>query len=229
MTEPDVLDSEQSIIIAKDYIGDGNTFKAMDHLMADPVTMSHIRERGCNHPIYRIIKVMRSNERHYDPMRGEHYHILKVHVALPFSPMDYLIEAHVFQHDIPINYHENNPNRRRLPAVSITSAEISNCPRGATAATTDEIPPINPQGLYEHATEGAKYGWNLMRNFDVSQLKISNPFNAEFLQQEVTKTLFDATLWCRKLKWEPIPGITVTFCQFVMITTLVVVDIDLFA
>jgi len=44
--EYDVLDPQRSVIVVKDFAGDGNTFKAMDHLMADPVTFGHIQERG---------------------------------------------------------------------------------------------------------------------------------------------------------------------------------------
>merc|ERR1719242_1186259 len=56
---PDVLDPELSHIVAKDFPGDGNTFKATDHLMADPVTFGHLQAKGCDHPVYKITKVMR--------------------------------------------------------------------------------------------------------------------------------------------------------------------------
>ena len=51
---------------------------------------------------------MRSTERHYDALRGDHYHILKVHVILPLSPLDYLKEAFIS------NFATDTPQRRRL-------------------------------------------------------------------------------------------------------------------
>ena len=46
LNEPTLLDMEQSVITAKDYAADGNTFKLMGQLMADPVTFEHIKSRG---------------------------------------------------------------------------------------------------------------------------------------------------------------------------------------
>ena len=54
---------------------------------------------------------MRSTERHYDALRGDHYHILKVHVILPLSPMDYLQEAFISNLD--------SPRRRRMKETSL--------------------------------------------------------------------------------------------------------------
>ena len=41
-----MLDPERSIITAKDFAGDGNTFKATDYLMADPMNHDQIWHKG---------------------------------------------------------------------------------------------------------------------------------------------------------------------------------------
>ena len=46
LKEPSFLDPEQSVITVKDYAADGNTFKVMGQLMADPATFEHIKGRG---------------------------------------------------------------------------------------------------------------------------------------------------------------------------------------
>ena len=46
LKEPTRLDMDQSVITVKDYDADGNTFKVMGQLMADPVTFEHIKSRG---------------------------------------------------------------------------------------------------------------------------------------------------------------------------------------
>ena len=207
VTEPDVLDSERSIIIAKDYIGDGNTFKAMDHLMADPVAMNHIQSRGCNHPIYRIINVKRSQDRHFDVLRGEHYHILKLHVVLPSSPMDYMATSHVYKHGIPLPVHGSHPPRRLLPAVDRNlPAEFSNCAEEEVIgdnddakAVTSELPPLNVASLFDHSTS---YVQNIFSHFAEKFYKyFINDFD-----NDAEKTLLDWTKWCRKVVWKLKPA-----------------------
>ena len=44
--QSDVLNPGKSIITARDFVGDGNTFKTMDHLIAGPNAFEHIQRRG---------------------------------------------------------------------------------------------------------------------------------------------------------------------------------------
>merc|ERR1719385_105509 len=106
-TKGSVLDPARSFITAKDFAGDGNTFKATDYLMADPMNHDQIWHKGCFHPTYQIAKVMRSTELHHEPIRQQHYHILKLHVLLPSSPMAFMARADVRGDDIPVNLNQH--------------------------------------------------------------------------------------------------------------------------
>ena len=59
---------------------------------------------------------MRSTERHHDPIRNEHYHILKLYVSLPTSPMEYMASSHISGDNVAINLNDavGEPSRRRL-------------------------------------------------------------------------------------------------------------------
>lgn len=85
---------------------------------------------GCTHPVYRITKVMRSAERHFDVLRNEHYHALKVYVVLPESPVDYVASAHVSGRNIAVPLQDEeamyygDSNRRRLPGWTVKTGDF---------------------------------------------------------------------------------------------------------
>merc|ERR1711994_727777 len=82
------------------------------------MTFEHIKPKGCSQPVFKITKVMRSAQQHFDPFRGEHYHILKLFVVLPKSPMDYISSADVSGRNIAMGYGgEPIAERRRLPLI----------------------------------------------------------------------------------------------------------------
>merc|ERR1719295_649774 len=168
-TEPDMLDPTKSIITARDFADDGNTFKVLDHLMADPVTFSHIRGKGCTQPVYTITKVMRSTERHHDPIRDEHYHILKLYVSLPTSPMEYMASSHISGDNVAINLNDaaDQSSRRRLTGVEDVSwNKLSKTLKTHTFSFDDSSTKIT-------WSQYAKHGW------DIATKGMPEPLNAK--------------------------------------------------
>ena len=72
------------------------------------------------------MKVTRSKKTYHDAVRQEHYHILKLYVMLPTSPMDYMPKANVVGNGVGVNLNsgpgvlahifdvEPQPEHRRL-------------------------------------------------------------------------------------------------------------------
>eukprot|EP01084_Bolivina_argentea_P025389 47197_1 len=84
--------SNNSYIYAYDYIYDDNTFKLNDYLIADSITLSHIKQVGCTLPVYHIndIKAVRlQNQSAYD------FLVLKIFVSFPKTPTEYILNANV--------------------------------------------------------------------------------------------------------------------------------------
>jgi len=188
-TEPSRLDPVRSHITAKDYMGDGNTFKAGDHLIADPVAFDRIGSKGCAHPVYKITKVMRSNERHFDVLRGEHYHVLRLYVVLPSSPMDYMSSADVSGDNIYVPLDGGVSTHRRGLQSGDLSYEINKeCP--SFKDPEDVSYEISEKGVKAKRTEG-----------ELNQ--ITAELNQKGLKYEVkNQELMESVHWCREREWK---------------------------
>ena len=81
----------------------------------------------------------RSHESYHDADRDEHYHILKLHVALPLSPMDYMAAADVHGDDIAIPFDGDVPFRRKmLKLPSLEDLLVTDCSETLTKLTFAE-------------------------------------------------------------------------------------------
>eukprot|EP01084_Bolivina_argentea_P187120 322394_1 len=82
------LNSETSYILAKDYTTDDNTFKQYDYLLAFPEIQADLNAMGCMLPIYKIKNIEKVGHNTED-----NYDIIKLYVALPKEPMEYMYDA----------------------------------------------------------------------------------------------------------------------------------------
>ena len=112
---------------------------------------------------------MRSMERHHDPIRNEHYHILKLYVSLPTSPMEYMASSHISGDNVAINLNDaaDQSSRRRLTGVEDVSwNKLSKTLKTHTFSFDDSSTKIT-------WSQYAKHGW------DIATKGMPEPLNAK--------------------------------------------------
>ena len=133
---------------------------------------------------------MRSTERHYDALRGDHYHILKVHVILPLSPTDYLHSASISNLD--------HLNRRRLGGGSEPFKKYQLDDLWNMMSTDSSNCPLFQQNAALPATEGVAENKEAERRAQDMVNKGTAPGNPNNAELAMTP-MMDTTL-CRKFK-----------------------------
>ncbi len=160
---------------------------------------------GCVHPVYRITKVLRSTKLHFDALRNEHFHVLRLNVVLPESPSDYMATANVFGDGIkfPINGHSfsyghdrghDHGQRRRL---TFTADDVLSCPtvtigRGSISVTNN--------AMHRHTQQTVKS----MEDDTAEKAKLDAQKKPKEVPQtvaEIGKKLFDIE-WCSGFRLE---------------------------
>ena len=170
--------------------------QVLDHLLAGPSAFHDIRGKGCDHPVFKVVRVVRSKQRQFEALRRQHYHVLKLFVVLPASPSDYLSTADVSGQHIPISFRvpvadqvTSNPKRRRL---ALTAALVAECPAAGQAA-------LNPNADYL-AAEHIKTVQD--DTADKNKLDtVRKPHGLTETDATDTKELFSIS-WCQGWHWD---------------------------